>query len=204
MKVTKARATENREAIERAAATLVRERGFEQMSVAGVAAAAGLTHGALYSHYKSKEALTQAATARAFEDTLRELGGLSVQDVVSRYLSAAHRDHPGLGCPNAALVTEVWRQPDATREAFRDGVQRYVDAIAKALASDEKASGDQTPDSDARHRAEAVTLLAAMVGAMALSRAIHGVDPTCADAILSDVSAQLGRFIGGAEIPKAR
>jgi TetR/AcrR family transcriptional repressor of nem operon len=203
MKVTKAQATENREAIERAAAALVRERGFDQMSVAGVAAAAGLTHGALYSHYKSKEALTQAATARAFEDTLSQLGGLSVREFVSHYLTAAHRDHPGLGCPNAALVTEVWRQPAATQEAFRDGLKRYVETIARALAKGGDPSDSDRSDGDPQHEAKALTLLAAMAGAMALSRAINGVDPSCSDAILTDVSTQLARFIGETDAPAA-
>ncbi|WP_028228591.1 TetR/AcrR family transcriptional regulator [Paraburkholderia ferrariae] len=184
MKVTKARATENREAIEKAAAALIRERGFDQISVAEVAAAAGLTHGALYSHYRSKEALTQAATSRAFEDTLSEFAGLSPAEFVHRYLSAAHRDHPECGCPNAALVTEVWRQAAGTRETFRDGVQRYVQLIAQMLDTSDEAES----------KAMAVTMLAAMVGAVALSRAIRDIDTSCSDEILRDVGAQLARF----------
>jgi len=198
MKVTKAQATENRDAIEKAAAALLRERGFDQMSVAGVASAAGLTHGALYSHYKSKEALTQAATTRAFEDTLRELGGLSAQEFVAHYLSAAHRDHPALGCPNAALVTEVWRQSAATREAFRDGVQRYVETIAQTLSQ-----SDDSPGAQAQHKARAVTMLAAMVGAMALSRAINDVDPAYSNDILGDVAEELAGFIDGGDARRA-
>ncbi|PQV47643.1 TetR/AcrR family transcriptional regulator [Paraburkholderia sp. BL21I4N1] len=186
MKVTKARATENREAIEKAAAALIRECGFDQISVAEVAAAAGLTHGALYSHYRSKEALTKAATSRAFEDTLSEFAGLSTAEFVHRYLSAAHRDHPEVGCPNAALVTEVWRQAAGTREAFRDGIQRYVELIAQTLETE---TGGK-PQS----KAVAVTMLATMVGAVALSRAIRDTDHACANEILRDVSAQLARF----------
>ena len=184
MKVTKARATENRDAIEKAAAALIRERGFDQVSVAEVAAAAGLTHGALYSHYGSKEALARAATSRAFDETLGEFAGLSSTEFVQRYLSAAHRDHPEFGCPNAALVTEVWRQPAGTREAFRDGLQRYVQMVAQTLEKGDEAHG----------KAAAVTVLAAMVGAMALSRAIRDTDPLYSNEILEDVSTQLARF----------
>lgn len=184
MKVTKARATENREAIEKAAAALIRERGFDQISVAEVAAAAGLTHGALYSHYRSKEELTQAATRRAFEDTLSEFAGLSPAEFIRRYLSAAHRDHPECGCPNAALVTEVWRQAAGTRETFRDGFKRYVQLIAQTLETNDAAES----------KAAAVTMLAAMVGAVALSRAIQNTDSSWSNEILRDVSAQLARF----------
>lgn len=185
MKVTKARASENRDAIEKAAAALVRERGFDQMSVAAVAAAAGLTHGALYSHYKSKEALAEAATKRAFEDTVRGLEGLSPAEFVERYLSPLHRDHPELGCPNAALASEVWRQPAGTRQVFRDGVQRYIELVGSILSS----GGDE------RGKAKAVTVLAAMVGAMTLSRAMADVDPAFSSEILSDVGAELTAFI---------
>lgn len=191
MKVSKAQAAANREAIGKAAAALLRDRGFDQISVAEVAAAAGLTHGALYSHYRSKEELTQAATSRAFEDTLSEFAGLSLAEFVQRYLSVDHRDHPECGCPNAALVTEVWRQAAGTREAFRDGLHRYVRLIAQTLGTGD---GPQT-------QATAVTMLAAMVGAVALSRAIRDTDPSCSNGILRDVSAQLSRFTTTDERP---
>ena len=185
MKVTKARASENRDAIEKAAAALVRERGFDQMSVAQVAAAAGLTHGALYSHYASKEALSRAATTRAFEETARGLAGLSPAEFVQRYLSPSHRDHPEAGCPNAALACEAWRQSAGTREAFRDGIRCYVELVATMLSS-----GGEPPE-----KGKAVTVLAAMVGAMALARAIGDIDPSFSNEILSDVAAQLTGFI---------
>jgi TetR/AcrR family transcriptional repressor of nem operon len=185
MKVTKARATENREAIEKAAAALIREHGFEQMSVAKVAAAAGLTHGGFYSHYRSKEALAKAAVGRAFEETLQGLAGLSAAEFIQRYLSPQHRDHPQVGCPNAALASEVWRQPQATREAFRDGVQRYVDLVGVTLGR----------DGQKHEKASAVTMLAAMVGAMALSRAVGEVDPSFSNEILHAVSKNLTAMI---------
>jgi TetR/AcrR family transcriptional repressor of nem operon len=185
MKVTKARASENRDAIEKAAAALVRARGFDQMSVAEVAATAGLTHGALYSHYGSKEALAEAATKRAFEDTVQGLTGLAPTEFVQRYLSPLHRDHPEVGCPNAALASEAWRQPAGTRQAFRDGIERYIELVGATLSS----SGEE------HSKAKAVTTLAAMVGAMALSRAIGDIDPSFSSEILSDVAAQLTAFI---------
>ncbi len=194
MKVTKARASENRDAIEKAAAALVRERGFDQMSVAAVAAAAGLTHGALYSHYGSKEALTEAATKRAFEDTVKGLAGLSTTQLVQQYLSPMHRDHPEVGCPNAALASEVWRQPAGTRQAFSDGMRHYIELVGAMLSSGDEGQGKP------KSQAKAVTTLAAMVGAMALSRAVAEVDPTLSNEILSDVCAQLTAFIDGKSV----
>ena len=53
MKVSKQQAAENHDAILRVASALIRERGLEQVSAAEFAKAAGLTHGALYSHFSS-------------------------------------------------------------------------------------------------------------------------------------------------------
>lgn len=49
--------------IVREASRLFRERGFENVTVAEVMKAAGLTHGAFYAHFRSKEELQEAAVA---------------------------------------------------------------------------------------------------------------------------------------------
>jgi len=51
------------ERIVKEASRLFRERGFENVSVAEVMKAAGLTHGAFYAHFRSKEELQAAAVA---------------------------------------------------------------------------------------------------------------------------------------------
>ena len=51
------------ERIVREASRLFRERGFENVSVGEVMKAAGLTHGAFYAHFGSKEQLQAAAVA---------------------------------------------------------------------------------------------------------------------------------------------
>lgn len=185
MKVTKAQATENRDAILHAAAEQIRARGFDQMSVAEVARAAGLTHGALYSHFKSKEGLKAEATGHTFEATAHAFTGLAPDEFLGRYLSSDHRDNPQAGCPNAALVSEVWRQPTETQEAFREGLGRFVDLTDASLAL-----ADGRSDHD-----RAIMVFAAMVGGLALSRAIHAVDQAGADTILRAVSSQLAGLI---------
>jgi TetR/AcrR family transcriptional regulator, transcriptional repressor for nem operon len=189
MKVTKAQAIENREAIVGAAAQQMRMRGFDQVSVAEVGRAAGLSHGALYSHFKSKEALQTEATRHSFDDTIRAFTGLSPDAFLQTYLSVDHRNHPELGCPNAALVSEVWRQPVATQEAFRAGIERFVALVSATLAGD-----DGQEDKD-----RAVFLFAAMVGGMALSRAVAQVDQPYADDLLRAVSSQMAGLIDRAD-----
>ena len=60
LKVTKEKATENRAALVHAAGRLFRERGIDGVGVAEISKKAGLTHGALYAQFPSKEALAAA------------------------------------------------------------------------------------------------------------------------------------------------
>lgn len=185
MKVSKLQAAENREAIIHAAAQQLREHGYDHMSVAEVARVAGLTHGALYSHFKSKEALAVEATKAAFAETLKAFTGVRAPDFLYRYLSEGHRSHPEHGCPNAALVSEVWRQPVATQEAFRDGLDSFLELAGAAFEGSEASGG----------RKSVIAIYAAMVGGIALSRAVSSVDQTLADELLEAVAAQIGEWL---------
>jgi TetR/AcrR family transcriptional repressor of nem operon len=185
MKVTKTQATENRDAILRAASEHIRAVGFDHINVGEIGRAAGMTHGALYSNFKSKEILKAEATKRAFDDTLRAFTGLTAGEFLQRYLSAGHRDSPQVGCPNSALVSDVWRQPIETQEAFRDGVHQFVALSADTLKS---AGAEHNYD-------RAVTFFSAMIGGLALSRAIRDVDREGSDKILSSVARELSRML---------
>ena len=66
MKVSREQAARNRERILDTAGQLFCERGFEGIGVADMMKAAGLTHGAFYGHFSSKEDLIAQACARAF------------------------------------------------------------------------------------------------------------------------------------------
>ncbi|WP_131829714.1 TetR/AcrR family transcriptional regulator, partial [Teichococcus deserti] len=117
MRVSRAKAAENREKILEAAGRLFRERGLAATGVDALAEAAGLTHGSLYSQFGSKERLAEAAVAAMIEAragrTLPRDGETprqALQRFAGRYLSAAHRDAPGNGCAIAGLGGEVPRQ----------------------------------------------------------------------------------------------
>src|ERR1700681_94318 len=103
MKVSKSKAADNRDAILQAAAAQMRGRGLDQTSIADVARASGLTHGALYNHFGSKDALTTEAMKCAFAECLREFTGLSAPQFSRIYLSAYRGDHPEKDCPAAAF-----------------------------------------------------------------------------------------------------
>ena len=185
MKVSKAQAAGNREAILKAASAQMRSRGLGETSVAEVSRAAHLTPGALYSHFQSKDELTAQAMTCAFDDCIRKFTGLSAPKFLQRYLSTQHRDNPEVGCPTAALVSEIARQPVQLQTSFNDGVARF---IALARESLEKAGAEPGQD-------RAILMLAAMVGGLALSRAIRNVDESGSNGILRGVSNQLRLLI---------
>lgn len=186
MKVSKAQATQNRGAIVQAAAAQIRDRGFDQVSVADVARAAGLTHGALYSHFTSKEALQAEATRESFRETLSAFSGLSAEEFLKCYLSPQHRDNASAGCPNAALVSEVWRQPAETQRAFLEGLLGFINLTGDTLGCDAREHG----------RDRALTIFAALVGGLAISRAVRNVDRAVSDDILRAIASQITSLIG--------
>src|ERR1043166_1678703 len=111
MRVSKEQAAKNRERILEAASRLMRQRGISSAGVDALAEAAGMNHGSLYSQFGSKERLIEEGGAYAIAAKGQEVPEvLALSDYVSEYLSAAHRDDPGSGCPFAAMCCEIPRQ----------------------------------------------------------------------------------------------
>lgn len=118
-RVSQAQAEENRRRVVENASRLFREQGT-QVSVADLMKAAGLTHGAFYKQFASKEALVDEAVAHAFAELARRhTAGLESYDgqrdaaqraLIDAYLSVGHRDDPADGCPVAALATDIARE----------------------------------------------------------------------------------------------
>lgn len=196
MKVSKDQVAENRRSIVEAAARLYREHGFAGVGIADITRAAGLTHGGLYRHFESKEALAAEATDCAFEWKLSELfepagdntesAGRFLRAAVDSYLSAQHRDNVSLGCPVAALATDAAREPGAIAEAFARGIGRYM-----ALFAQHRADGSASPQIEPEDRARAISMLSAMVGGLILARATAQGLPELSDEILGTLRTQL-------------
>ena len=163
------------ERIVKEASRLFRERGFENVSVADVMKAAGLTHGAFYAHFGSKEELQAAAIAYgqrvSLERMKRSNSKKSKESYADRYLSRSHRDNPGDGCTMAALGEEVARSTPELKSTFEQGLEDILSAKG----------GD---------RNEAIFRVAAMMGGVVLARAVQ--DPRLSDEILRSVRQKLG------------
>jgi TetR/AcrR family transcriptional regulator, transcriptional repressor for nem operon len=182
MRVSKKRAAENRERIVTTAARLFREHGFSGIGVDALTQAAGLTHGSLYSQFGSKECLAAEALNHALAKNAERTRDLrTLDDYVSRYLSADHRDRPGHGCAMAALAGEIPRQGPAMRHRFTDAVRATTDRLAcLTVGSTDSGPSDEEP---------ALATLATMVGALILARAVD--DPGLSDRILTAARRRL-------------
>ena len=188
MRRSREEAAATRARIVAVAARLFRARGIDATSVADVMSALGLTVGGFYRHFDSKEALvTEAIDAASRESTDRHLaksaareGGEEVEllSLLDRYLSHGHRQHPGQGCPVAALCSEVGHGSKETKKAFTGAIQRLLTTVEAAIGHD--------PGGD---RESVLFAASAAVGAMVLARATH--NESLADELLSAVRKRL-------------
>ena len=160
-----------RQRILEAAGRRFKEDGIDGAGVAAVMSDAGLTNGAFYAHFASKDDLVANVIAdqlraqrHSFDTEPPERAGLEA--FIRSYLSAQHRDQCADGCPSAALLDEIARRPDATRQVFTDELMGVIDDIASRL--------------DPKHvdaaRTDALTLFGLMVGTLQLARALTDRD----------------------------
>ncbi len=157
------------ERIVAAAAKAIRRSGYGGTGVADIMKAAGLTHGAFYAHFASREAMLAEAAARAGAESnalaasvMAAAPDQSLRALMHTYLSEAHRHNIEAGCPLSALGSEMPRQSPEVRRAATHHIKEMVDLIARQLPDWGQAS--------AHERALATT--AAMVGTLILARAV--------------------------------
>src|SRR5215471_6666187 len=127
---------ETRALILGSASRLLRERGIAGANVADVMKGAGLTVGGFYAHFGSKKALVDETLRSAIRETRAKLrSGLEgksalerIETVLSRYLTAAHRDEPGEGCPLPAVMSEVATTERAYAKTLAAELPSWADA----------------------------------------------------------------------------
>jgi AcrR family transcriptional regulator len=179
MRYEKGHKETTREHIIDVASAQFRENGVAAVGLAGIMSAAGLTNGAFYTHFESKEDLVRAVLLHAL--TRREArlranleGKAGLEATIRDYLSARHRDGAGTGCPTAALVAEIARHPKQTRDAFTEKISEIIDLIAAQIGK----------GSPAERREKAIAAYGMMVGSLQLARAVN--DRKLSDEILAN------------------
>jgi len=182
MKVSKAQVQENRARILETASMLFRERGYDGVGVAELMAAAGLTHGGFYKHFKSKADLMAQAAAEGLAQSATMASDTDITSFVNHYLSREHRDAPGNGCTMAALCGDAARQPESIKSVFAVGIERQLAVLDTNQDADE--------DAKTRARTTLISNMAQAVGALVLSRACPDDSPL-ADEILEVCRARI-------------
>ncbi|PTY06006.1 TetR family transcriptional regulator [Verrucomicrobia bacterium LW23] len=170
MKVSRKQADENRMRVLRVAARLLRERGVHGVGVADVMREAGLTHGAFYNQFRSKQDLVREACAlglssnlAGYQELMRTPGGCALQTLADAVLSDLHRDEPGDGCVMAALGPDIVRADPAVRQEVTEGVRRMIQQLEEAMPAS---------DPPELRRSKAMRSYATIVGALMLARAV--------------------------------
>ncbi|MET9462089.1 TetR/AcrR family transcriptional regulator [Streptomyces canus] len=159
---------ETRRRIIETAGRRFKQDGIDGSGVSTLMKDAGLTNGAFYAHFASKDDLVTTAIADQLKAqaesvvALAEPGRVGLEQIVRGYLSPQHREMLGDGCPNAALLDEIGRCTETTKQAYTDGVLILIEGIAARMA----------PEAPASARVMALSLLGLMAGTLQLSRAL--------------------------------
>ncbi|TMJ79829.1 MAG: TetR/AcrR family transcriptional regulator [Alphaproteobacteria bacterium] len=170
MRVSRVQAAENRQTVINVASRLFRSRGFDGIGLKDLMKGAGLTQGAFYKQFASKEDLAAQASGRALESASRRWSAAAAANpkdplaaVIAFYLSAEHREEKMDGCPIVALGSDAARQGSDVKASFEAGIRQYIELLSSWVG-----------DADAEEPSgRAMAILSTMVGAVVLSRAVN-------------------------------
>jgi TetR/AcrR family transcriptional repressor of nem operon len=168
------------------AAKRFRELGLDGIGVADVMKQAGVTVGAFYKHFKSRDELVVEALGAAFKDLdAWEKHAETLAQLLENYLTEDHRDNPGAGCAMGALLGDMSRASKSAKTVYTTRVKHNLAVTAGLLPSQENAD----------KRGRALLILSSLLGALNLSRAVS--DPTLSREILDQVRQQLVDLTAG-------
>ncbi|WP_309683086.1 TetR/AcrR family transcriptional regulator [Polaromonas sp.] len=162
-----------------AAARAIRRSGYDGTGVADIMKEAGLTHGAFYAHFASREAMLAEAADRAGAESNAVAASViaavppdqSLQALLQAYLSKAHLEDIETGCPVSALGSEMPRQSPEVRLAATRRIKEMIDLVARQLPDWGQPSAHE----------RALVTVATMVGTLMLARAVD--DSALSDAL---------------------
>jgi TetR/AcrR family transcriptional regulator, transcriptional repressor for nem operon len=152
------------------AARHFRSEGMNGPGVAKLMKASGLTVGGFYKHFRSKDDLLTEAVdasvcdvaARVAEWAKHGPTGEAWKEIVKRYLSPEHCEHPAIGCPMAALAPDIARARPATRRKIQASMEAYKKQIKEFM-----------PGTNSGEKERNFTLIfTAMVGALSVARTL--------------------------------
>ena len=151
---------------------LFNRHGFQNVTIDMVMAEAGLTRGGFYNHFKSKEALFNAAVSSFLMGRgalWRSDAGVDVSNIthetakqmIDAYLSTQHLGDLDGQCPMIALPSDVARASPEVQASFQELLTAMVGLFENSLVAGNKGG-----------RQDALSLAALCVGGMVLARTL--------------------------------
>jgi len=199
MRISKEKAAANRAALVRAASKLFRQRGIDGVGVAEISKEAGLTHGALYAHFRSKEELALEALSYGLDQCNAALfaqttdGMPDLAHFLDRYLDPDTRVHYAEHCPIAASASEIGRQDKAISARFGEGYMVMVRAFERQIAANQ-------PGCDALARA--MVVVATLVGSVTVARGAAKGNPAVSLQVLDAARKLVDELMFAPERPR--
>ena len=174
-KVSHEQAAANRKTLVTAAGSLLRQKGMDGVGVAELCKAAGMTHGALYSHFASKEELLTEAFAEGQSASRARMQAAIGKEpelgaILDFYVSKRHRDDMANCCPMLASASEAARQSASLRKGFARAFEDLVEMVGQAAGD----GGDE----------RANFIAASMIGVVAVARALRVPDPSRSEKLI--------------------
>jgi TetR/AcrR family transcriptional repressor of nem operon len=186
MGYSQAQKAESRLRVLETAARQIREDGIEALGVADCMRRAGLTHGAFYGHFSSRDALIVEALEYAVAQSEKRIAALNtgsaasgsatkepLRAIAEAFLSDRHIKNPGSGCALCALAGEARHAAPEVRERLTRYVHKLASHIARTLAGQNEKQSESV----------ALGIVATIVGAVTVARAVD--DGELAKSILS-------------------
>lgn len=173
MRVSRIQAEENRQAVINAASRLFREHGFDGIGLKDLMKGAGLTQGAFYKQFESKSDLAAQASRRALKSARDRWSAAATDNpqdplsaVIDFYLSMEHHQERMDGCPIVALGSDAARQDTDVKASFEAGIKETLNLLDGWIGEVDEERADSPGN-------KAMAILATMVGAVLLSRAVN-------------------------------
>ena len=150
-------------------------KGFDQVSIDELMQDAGLTRGAFYSHFKSKQAVYAKAMVKgAKQSQITQAKPDEIEDtewikrLLSGYLSVDHVTQKISPCPLAFLITDIANNETEVQDTYTRIFKRINAMVYSHFANDRsKGSGSQVSQQDV------FSAIAMMIGGVAISRALN-------------------------------